>query len=74
MQPGGSANNGSMPSLDSRTSERLEQFYAPWVREMMEQGRREIRVKATVGQRNPDGRVGIPPPGSAVPRAAGRGG
>jgi len=73
LQPGGSALN-SMPSLESVTSERLEQFYAPWVREMMGQGRREIRVKAVVGQRDPDGRVGLPPPGSTVPRAAGRGG
>jgi len=74
LQPGGSARNASVPSLESVTSERLEQFYAPWVRQMMEQGRREIRVKAVVGQRDPDGRVGLPPPGSTVPRAAGRGG
>ena len=74
LQPSGSSLNNSLPSLESVTSERLEQFYAPWVREMMEQGRREIRVKAVVGQRDPDGRVGLPPPGSTVPRAAGRGG
>lgn len=74
LQPGGSAPTRSIPSLESVTSERLEQFYAPWVRDMMEQGRREVRVKAVVGQRDPDGRVGLPPPGSTVPRAAGRGG
>jgi len=56
-----------MPSLQTITSERLEHFYAPWVREMMGQGRREIRVRAMVGQRNPDGRIRLPRAGRTMP-------
>lgn len=67
LNPGSSVTNSSMPSLQTITSERLEHFYAPWVREMMGQGRREIRVRAMVGQRNPDGRIRLPRAGRTMP-------